>query len=133
MRLYHGSSCVVERPDVTYSRGNLDFGRGFYATSYAHQAESWALRKAAVQHAGAFVSEYDMAEAFDEYHVLRFDQPDEKWVRFVCDCRKGADVYKGYDLIIEALPMTRSTLQLTCTIEASGIWRRHSRHCGSTR
>ncbi len=100
MRLYHGSSCVVERPDVTYSRGNLDFGRGFYATSYAHQAESWALRKAAVQHAGAFVSEYDMAEAFDEYHVLRFDQPDEKWVRFVCDCRKGADVYKGYDLIV---------------------------------
>lgn len=33
MKLYHGSSCVVQAPDVAKSRTNLDFGRGFYTTS----------------------------------------------------------------------------------------------------
>lgn len=32
MILYHGSSLVVEQPDVLHSRGNVDFGKGFYTT-----------------------------------------------------------------------------------------------------
>lgn len=37
--LYHGSDQVINRPDVAFSRDNLDFGRGFYATSFKDQAE----------------------------------------------------------------------------------------------
>lgn len=32
MILYHGSSLAVPHPDLTHSRRNLDFGRGFYTT-----------------------------------------------------------------------------------------------------
>lgn len=29
MKLYHGSTVVIEHPDVMFSRPNLDFGTGF--------------------------------------------------------------------------------------------------------
>lgn len=34
----------MEHPDVQRSRKNLDFGPGFYLTSFREQAERWALR-----------------------------------------------------------------------------------------
>lgn len=32
MILYHGSYCIVEEPNISYSRDSLDFGKGFYLT-----------------------------------------------------------------------------------------------------
>ena len=32
MILYHGSSLEIPAPDLTHSRPNVDFGRGFYTT-----------------------------------------------------------------------------------------------------
>ena len=101
MRLYHGATCIVERPLVDRSRGNLDFGKGFYLTSYPRQAESWALRKADFQGTSACVNEYDLDEGkLESYRVLRFDEADESWVEFVCACRRGEPVYRDYDLIV---------------------------------
>ena len=33
MKLYHGSTVIVDKPLVSYGRDNLDFGKGFYTTS----------------------------------------------------------------------------------------------------
>ena len=47
MIVYHGSTLVIDTPDVEHSKRYLDFGRAFYVTSYRMQAERWAaLRKA---------------------------------------------------------------------------------------
>lgn len=99
MRLYHGSDCVVREPLASASRGNLDFGRGFYLTSYREQAERWALRKAMRSGATAFVNEYEFA-GYGDARVLRFDEPDAEWVEYVCACRRGARPDHGYDIII---------------------------------
>lgn len=32
MKLYHGSTVIVDKPLVYYGRGNLDFEKGFYTT-----------------------------------------------------------------------------------------------------
>ena len=32
MKLYHGSTVIVDKPLVSYGRDNLDFGKGFYTT-----------------------------------------------------------------------------------------------------
>lgn len=32
MILYHGSYTVVDKPNISYSRDNVDFGKGFYTT-----------------------------------------------------------------------------------------------------
>jgi hypothetical protein len=38
MILYHGSYTAIEKPDLSFSRDTLDFGRGFYATPIKEQA-----------------------------------------------------------------------------------------------
>ena len=45
MIAYHGSTSIVKKPDALHSKRFLDFGRGFYVTSYKSQAERWAKRK----------------------------------------------------------------------------------------
>ena len=44
MRLYHGSTQIIEKPLVSYGRENLDFGKGFYTTNIQEQAENWVSR-----------------------------------------------------------------------------------------
>ena len=44
MKLYHGSTVIVDKPLVSFGRDNLDFGKGFYTTSIQNQAEEWILR-----------------------------------------------------------------------------------------
>lgn len=46
MIVFHGSCEIIDRPDVEHSYRNLDFGKGFYVTSFREQAERWARRKA---------------------------------------------------------------------------------------
>ena len=44
MKLYHGSTVIVDKPLVSYGRENLDFGKGFYTTNMQSQAEKWVQR-----------------------------------------------------------------------------------------
>ena len=44
MKVYHGSTVVVESPLVSIGRENLDFGKGFYTTDLKEQAEAWIKR-----------------------------------------------------------------------------------------
>lgn len=100
MKLYHGSTCSVEKPDVSLSRGNLDFGKGFYVTSFLEQAENWARRKARFSGGKAVISEFDFSENLEDFKVKRFSDMDAEWVSFVCECRRGGTTFEDYDLII---------------------------------
>ena len=44
MKLYHGSTLIVDKPLVSFGRDNLDLGKGFYTTSMQSQAEKWVQR-----------------------------------------------------------------------------------------
>lgn len=44
MKLYHGSTLIVDKPLFSFDRDNLDFGKGFYTTSMQSQAEKWVQR-----------------------------------------------------------------------------------------
>ena len=100
MRLFHGSSIVVSEPRIGFSRANLDFGRGFYATSIRSQAERWAQRKTLMEGSGAaIVSEFELCDS-TSLKTLEFKEANEDWVDFVCHCRRGGTQYKDYDLIV---------------------------------
>ena len=45
MKLYHGSTHIVENPIILDVQRLLDFGKGFYTTTSQEQAEKWALIK----------------------------------------------------------------------------------------
>ena len=46
MIVYHGSYLVIKYPDTIHSYHALDFGQGFYVTTFKEQAIAWAKRKA---------------------------------------------------------------------------------------
>ena len=99
MKVYHGSNITVAHPDISHSRANLDFGRGFYETTVKDQAENWARRKALRAGSTPTVSVYDMGDNISDIRFLQFENNDEAWLDFVCDCRRGSDQYRSYDLI----------------------------------
>lgn len=100
MIVYHGTTEVIEKPDVLHSKNYLDFGKGFYLTTYQEQAEKWAIRKGMRQRKTAIVNAYQMEDCWKGYRVLSFEKGNEKWLEFVCACRKGEPRNKDYDIII---------------------------------
>ena len=100
MIVFHGTTEIIEKPDVLHSKSYLDFGKGFYLTTYQEQAEKWAIRKGMRQGKIAIVNSYQMEDCWDSYRVLSFEKENEKWLEFVCACRKGESVNKDYDIII---------------------------------
>lgn len=100
MIIYHGTTMKIQHPDAKFSKKYLDFGKGFYVTTYQKQAEKWALRKSLRQRAAAIVNIYEMSENLTKYKVLSFEKETSKWLDFVCACRKGESIYQEYDIII---------------------------------
>lgn len=45
MKLYHGSSEIVEVPEIRIPNRTLDYGYGFYTTTSFEQAEAWVRRR----------------------------------------------------------------------------------------
>lgn len=100
MILFHGSNQEIIKPDVSFSKKYLDFGKGFYLTSYQEQAEKWALRKTTRLGGMPIVNVYELVENFKTYQICSFETENEPWLDFVCNCRKGELTYQQFDLVI---------------------------------
>lgn len=48
----------------------------------------------------AIVNVYELSEEWDDYRVLSFEKENEKWLDFVCGCRKGQLLNEEFDIII---------------------------------
>lgn len=69
MILYHGSNVIIENIDLTRSKPNKDFGKGFYLSSDEEQAFRMAALKCAILGGEPVVTCYE----FDESHLHRTD------------------------------------------------------------
>lgn len=100
MIVYHGSIEILKNPDVMHSKKYLDFGQGFYLTTFENQAKKWAARKGMRQKKTPIVNVYEMSEEWQNLKVLSFEKENEEWLDFVCAGRKGESLNKEYDIII---------------------------------
>ncbi len=100
MLVYHGSNQEVQNPDVKHSQKFIDFGPGFYVTTFKKQAEKWALRKAMRRGGRAIVNVYEMKDELQEYSIRQFEGADGEWLDFVCGCRRGEILNQKYDIVI---------------------------------
>ena len=100
MIVNHGSTEIIKNPDVSHSKKYLDFGKGFYITTFENQAKKWAARKGMRQEKTAIVNVYELSEKWDGFRVLSFEKENEKWLDFVCGCRKGQPLNAEYDIVI---------------------------------
>lgn len=104
MIIYHGSTCIVERPEIRVGSKYLDFGIGFYTTSSYEQAERWTrikMRREGLDFGYVSEYEFDYNAARQTTVIRRFDTADLEWLLFVVRNRRGerpnqqADMYIG--------------------------------------
>lgn len=98
MRLYHSSDMSVSSPDIIHSRNYLDFGRGFYLTSFHEQAVRYAQRFLRRQKE-AWLNSYELESEPSEWKILEFDSYDRNWLNFIANCRAGKDT-TDFDIVI---------------------------------
>lgn len=88
MRLYHGTTVIIERIDLSKSRPNKDFGRAFYLSTDEAQAMEMAQFKAAFEDATPVVNVYEFDETlFEQFRCKRFEDYSTEWAHFVYNHR----------------------------------------------
>jgi hypothetical protein len=102
MKVFHGTNIVIERPEIINRFKTLDFGEGFYTTENENQARDFAVKVCKRRNPTLYpiVNCYEFNEDFNNFSVLKFDAPNEEWLDFVVERRKGIALREKYDLII---------------------------------
>ena len=115
MIVYHGSYCIVDKPDIRYSREALDFGRGFYITNIKEQTINWS-KKFKIRGKESYLNSYelDLDRAENNHKIKKFENYDNEWLDFILECRNGSDIYKNYDVLIGGIADDRvyNTMEL---------------------
>ena len=92
MILYHGSTDIVEYPEVRKAKYNKDFYYGFYCTQYLNQAERWATRYGKK----GYINKYEYISNPD-LNCLVFGKMTEEWLDFIVACCQG--ISHQYDIV----------------------------------
>lgn len=103
MILYHGSTELVNRPEIRTSENYLDFGNGFYTTTSYEQAERWAkikMRRENKPVGYVTIYEFDFDVAKAECTIRVFPKAEMKWLQFVTGNRSGGFINDGTDMHI---------------------------------
>lgn len=101
MLVYHGSSQIVETPEIRIAKYNKDFYFGFYCTIMREQAQRWATRFGTK----GYINIYEYVPNND-LRMLKFDKMTEDWLDFIAACRNG----KAHDYDIVEGPMADDTI-----------------------
>lgn len=121
MKLYHGSNVEVRKPSIRLSRKKTDFGRGFYTTTQKEQAEHWTsikIDRAKTGRRMVSVFDFDDSVITDKgFRIREFNGPDEAWLNFVVDCRKGIE--HNYDIVFG--PVANDKVFTVVNLYESGV------------
>ena len=121
MRLYHGSNVEVRKPSLRNCRKKTDFGRGFYTTTQKEQAEHWtSIKLDRAKKGRRIVSVFEIDDALlgsPDLKIREFHGPDEDWLNFVVDSRRG--VPHDYDLVFG--PVANDRVFTVVNLYESGV------------
>lgn len=107
--LYHGSNVPIDKIDLSLSKPDKDFGKGFYLTDVIGQAMNMAKRRSRIVGVGEpFITSF----AFDEtllknpiLHVRYFDGPSIEWAEFILENRHASRSHYHHDFDIVVGPI----------------------------
>lgn len=91
MIVYHASYCIIERPDISFSRVFVDFGPGFYVTRLRDQAINYAARFLK-NNQRAYLNQYNLDDSWSKKRIKRFNSYNKEWLDFVVLNRQGKTV-----------------------------------------
>ena len=122
MKVYHGSYIKIDKIDLSKSKPNKDFGKGFYVTKFRNHAEEWAKIIGEKHGTDGFVSEFEFSE--NEFtksicKIKRFNAYNEDWLDFVVANRdKNNETAHDYDIVIG--PVANDKVQNTLRLYLKG-------------
>lgn len=121
MRLYHGSTMAVRKPNILRGRRNTDFGKGFYCTTNYEQAARWARIKRDRQGTSkAVVTVYELDDNLldaSDFNIMRYHGATENWLDFVISNRRSSSPHT-YDMVMG--PVANDSLYATITMYEKG-------------
>jgi hypothetical protein len=122
MKLYHGSTVGVEKPDLHKCRSTTDFGKAFYTTTSFEQAARWArIKQKRANTATVVVSEFEFDEKIlysENYKVRYFEKATKEWLEFVIKNRRGIST-EHYDFVMG--PVANDSLYATILLYEQGV------------
>jgi hypothetical protein len=122
MKLFHGSTVAVEKPNLRLCRKTTDFGKGFYTTTNFEQAQKWSLLKQERSgSAQAVVTEFRIDDGIlrsSDYKILFFEGATKEWLDFVVNNRRGTKIY-DYEMAMG--PVANDSLYATLLLFEQGI------------
>jgi hypothetical protein len=102
MKLYHGSNILIDKIDLSKSKPNKDFGRGFYLSDNEEQALEMAKFKTLTLGGEPLISIFEFDENIITNNTLKvkvFQDYSEEWADFVFANREGLDNVEKYDIV----------------------------------
>lgn len=120
MKLYHGSTVDISEIDLSLSKPNKDFGKGFYLTDNPEQAHRMAAYKAAQYDMQPVVTSFEFDNSVlsgcdSNVKVKIFTGYDEEWAEFVFLNRNNPDSEKpvhDYDIVYGPIANDRVGIQI---------------------
>ena len=100
MKLYHGSTVTIDRIDLSKSRPNKDFGRGFYLSADRQQPQRMGEFKALTEGGSAVMNTFlfdEQAMSSGELKVLTFDGYSREWADFIFLNRNNKSKEQAHD------------------------------------
>jgi hypothetical protein len=127
MIIYHGSTAVIQSPELHRSIRTLDFGPGFYTTTNQEQAAGFTKKvyereiRQGKKPEGKFVSRYeiDYEDVKNNLDILSFDFADEAWFDFIMANRRNIYTGRTYDIVYG--PVANDTIYNTLIAFETGV------------
>lgn len=96
---YHGSNTIIQKPDLSKSREDIDFGVGFYLTADYNMAAKWACKKN-----NSICNRYNLNMEGLSVHTFELDR---EWLDYVIANRNEEidknNKFSKYDVLIGAI------------------------------
>lgn len=118
--VYHGTNCAFDSIDLSRSRDNRDFGRGFYTTTIASQAESWAKSVVARRGGGSAIVHVYEFHPVPGLSVCEFDGLTLEWLDFVKVNRISNSLVHDFDIV--SGPVANDNTLLTVNRYMQGVY-----------
>lgn len=106
LKIYHGSTFIVEEPSLEILNYKTDFGKGFYTTTDFEQAKRWTkIKKERVKReqgdksVNQYINIYEYTEN-EDLNILNFEEATEQWLKFVFKNRQSDELVHQYDIVI---------------------------------
>ena len=114
MILYHGSNSYIEEIDLSKSKPNKDFGKGFYLSDNKTQAEQMAKFKALTLGGEPIVTTFEVDDNILSNTNLKikcFSEYSQDWADFVFANREGNKT-DTYDIVYGPIANDKIGLQM---------------------